>query len=215
MLLPLFGMSVGSLQTSQELCFVRWADNFIPVLKPINEVAAEPSHQASRAESKSKYSWVPLGEALLAMTNGDALAVYIPAPPDENGQERVWAWSTSGNLDKEEGESVWYCAGPYTSKEAQDLAASWSRQKDHLSLRVELKGVEDTSLAGLLGNAFEVSGKDAERYMQPFLEGLLEYFTQIEEEKGHALRRRYHRYPFILPRSFLYVGKREKEGKTT
>jgi len=176
-------MALGSLQAEEKVCFVRWADNFIPVLKPIDEVVVEPSHQASRAESKSKYSWVPLGEALLAMTAGDAVAVYIPAPPDESGQERVWAWSTSGNLDEEEGESVWYCTGPFNAKEALNLAASWSQKKDSLSIKVEVKGLENTSLAGLLGNAFEVSGKDAERYMQPFLEGLLEYFTQIEEEK--------------------------------
>ena len=166
-------MSAGSLQAEGHLCFVRWADRSVSVAKPRSDEVEETP------EERAMYDWLPFGEALLAMTTGDALAVYIPAPPDENGQERVWAWVTSG-LDKEEGESIWYCTGPFNAKEALDLATSWSREKDSLSIKIKVKGLENASLAGLLGNAFEVSGKDAEPFMEVFLHGLLQYFAFVE-----------------------------------
>ena len=198
-------MAVGSLQTELKVCLVRWADNFIPVLKPINEVAVEPEERASRAEEKSKYSWVPLGEALRAMTTGDAVDVYIPAPPDENGQERVWAWINSGKMGKE---NLWYCAGPVNSQEALKLAATWNQLKDGLNFKVEVKGAEP-SLGGL-PETFDVTGSPSEPLVQAFVDGLMEYFTQIEEEKGHAPRRRQHRYPFIPPRFFRYDRRKRK-----
>jgi len=162
---------------AKELYFVRWNEHDPRAIAAIG-VGRTPKEVLGIIDKK--YAWLSPSRAVKAMTCGAVNVVLIPAPPNDEGEKRVWAWFSllmAGDA------MTWMCLGPYTGKEVMELTNAWAENRTgQYPVKIKI-GDAPEQVLGPGDNQYDLATGMLKHAWDDLIVTALEYFSRIEGEK--------------------------------
>ena len=163
---------------AKELYFVRW-NNHNPLL--VSRMGVGKTLKDVFDAIKDQYTWLSPGEAIKAMTDGAVNVVIIPAPPNDEGEKRVYFWF---GLLMADDVMTWETAGPFTGKEIMNEIAGVLSENGTTQYPVKIKvGDAPEHVLAPGDNLYEMAKGSLKTAFDDLIATALEYFVRIEGKK--------------------------------